>query len=78
MVATRFMPAPGSERPPQVVLDFIRGGLARAGCQIVHVAPERRPLRVSFETPQAERLGLVVYGSSVESYRTRAGRRRHI
>lgn len=46
----------------QPLLDFITGALQDAGCRILYTSPANlAPFRVTFETPEGERLGIVAY-----------------
>lgn len=49
-----------SDKEP--LLRFVLDALKRAGCQVLHHSePDRAPFRITFETPEGERLGIIVY-----------------
>ncbi|MFO8073556.1 MAG: hypothetical protein R6V85_16965 [Polyangia bacterium] len=51
-----------SARDKQPLLDFITAALRQAGCRILYESPaSQAPFRVTFETADGERLGIVVY-----------------
>jgi hypothetical protein len=48
------------------------GALRGAGCRIIHTPlPTRAPFRVTFETPDGERLGIIAYTFLANSRETR-------
>jgi hypothetical protein len=51
-----------SRRDKEPLLRFIIKALEGQGCRVIHCpAPNTAPFRITFETPQAERLGVLVY-----------------
>lgn len=54
------------------LLEFVLDALRTGGCQILHHSqPDRAPFRITFETPEGERLGIVVYAFFANSKVTR-------
>lgn len=50
------------EKDKEPLLRFMLDGLTKQGCRIIHEpSPKRQPYRITFETPQGERLGIVAY-----------------
>lgn len=47
------------------LLDFMVRALEGAGCVILHHAPVDHPLRLAFEAPWGERIGVVAYASAM-------------
>lgn len=46
----------------QPLIDFMVGALEGAGCRILHrPSPDRAPFRITFETREGERLGIMAY-----------------
>lgn len=53
---------PVSRRAKEPLLDFILEALKADGCRILHTSPaDQAPFRVTFETSEGERLGIVAY-----------------
>ena len=51
-----------SRRDKEPLLAFLLEGLQGAGCRIIRATePDAAPFRISFETPSAERIGIVCY-----------------
>ena len=49
-----------SARDRKPLLDFILDSLRSARCRILYTSsPDQAPFRVTFETPQGERLGII-------------------
>jgi len=56
----------------QPLVDFITGALLDAGCRILYASPSSiAPFRVTFETPEGERLGIVAYAFLANSVLTK-------
>lgn len=56
----------------QPLIDFMLDALRGAGCRIIHTPPPTRaPFRITFETPEGERLGIVAYAFLANSKETR-------
>ena len=61
-----------SARDRKPLLDFILDSLRSARCRILYSSsPDQAPFRVTFETPQGERLGIIAYAFLANSRRTR-------
>lgn len=61
-----------SRRDREPLLDFMLEALSREGCRIIHKpSPTEAPFRITFETPQGERLGIVVYAFLANSRLTK-------
>ena len=44
------------------LIDFMLDALKAAGCRIIHTpSPTRAPFRITFETPDGERIGIIAY-----------------
>lgn len=53
------------------ILDFILDALRACNCHIVHEPdPRQAPYRIVFDTPQGERIGVMVYAFFANSRRT--------
>lgn len=59
-----------SDREP--LIQFMVNALAIQGCRVIHKpAPGTAPFRITFETPQGERLGIVAYAFLANNKETR-------
>jgi len=55
----RYSVSPHQKQP---LLDFMLSALASCGCRILHHSgPREAPFRISFETPDGERMGIIAY-----------------
>jgi hypothetical protein len=61
-----------SARDRSPLLAFIRDALERCGCAVLHTSPpSEAPFRFTFEAPDGERLGILVYAFLANSKATR-------
>lgn len=61
-----------SARQRGPLLDFVVSALESAGCHILrHSEPSQAPFRITFETPDQERLGILVYAFTANSRLTK-------
>lgn len=60
----------GAKREP--LLDFAKAALEKKGCRILHVSEANvAPFRLTFETPDGDRLGIILYAFLANSKRTK-------
>lgn len=61
-----------SRSQKQPLLDFILSSLRTCGCTILyHSSPESAPFRITFEAPDGERMGIIVYAFLANSKSTK-------
>jgi len=61
-----------SKRHKQPLLDFILSSLSKCGCTVLHhTSSGEAPFRITFEAPDGERMGIIVYAFFANSKRTR-------
>ncbi len=71
-VSERFRIYNASRRDRQPLLDFMLEALRGEGCRILQFSPaSQAPLRISFETAQGERMGIVAYAFLANSRLTK-------
>lgn len=60
---------PSARRP---LLDFMTGALTQAGCRALFVSfADIAPFRITFETPEGERMGVIAYAFHASSVLTK-------